>query len=140
MTDFVELSPFLHFSVRLTVSRVFEKNLPLLFSIICDQSTKRKVIPYSSCFCITCISITDTIKYFTPASIAVYQSLCVFFPSILNIKFVGRTSRGHTGGRSHRIFIQHLLSAVRALFFLARRIQPFLSLVDREVEFCVLTI
>ena len=30
--------------------------------------------------------------------------LCVFFPSILDIKFVGRTSRGHTGGRSHRIF------------------------------------
>ena len=63
--------------------------------------------------------------------------LCVFFPFILNIN--GRTSRGHTGGRSHRIFI-HLLPAVRALIFLARRIQPFLSLVDREVEFCVLTI
>ena len=41
---------------------------------------------------------------------------------------------GHTG------FFTHLPSAVRALFFLARRIQPFLSLVDREVEFCVLTI
>ena len=27
----------------------------------------------------------------------------VFFPLILDIKFVGRTSRGHTGGRSHRI-------------------------------------
>ena len=41
---------------------------------------------------------------------------------------------GHTG------FLIHLLSAVRAFIFLARRIQPFLSLVDREVEFCVLTI
>ena len=41
---------------------------------------------------------------------------------------------GHTG------FLIHLLSAMRALIFLARRIQPFLSLVDREVEFCVLTI
>ena len=41
---------------------------------------------------------------------------------------------GHTG------FILHLPSAVLALFFFARRIiiQPFLSLVDREVEFCVL--
>ena len=29
--------------------------------------------------------------------------VCVFFPSILDIKFVGRSSRGHTGGRSHRI-------------------------------------
>ena len=28
---------------------------------------------------------------------------CVFSPFILDIKFVGRTSRGHTGGRSHRI-------------------------------------
>ena len=33
----------------------------------------------------------------------------------------------------------HLPSAVLALIFLARRIQPFLSLVNREVEFCVLT-
>ena len=41
---------------------------------------------------------------------------------------------GNTG------FSIHLLSAVLALIFLARRIQPFLSLVDREVEFCVLTI
>ena len=30
--------------------------------------------------------------------------VCVFFPFILDFKFVGRTSRGHTGGRSHRIF------------------------------------
>ena len=36
---------------------------------------------------------------------------------------------GHTG------FFIHLLSAVRAFIFLARRIHPFISLVDREVEF-----
>ena len=41
---------------------------------------------------------------------------------------------GHTG------FLIHIISAVHALIFLARRIQPFLSLVDCEVEFCVLTI
>ena len=35
---------------------------------------------------------------------SMYMCVCVFFPSILDIKFVGRTSRGHTGGRSHRIF------------------------------------
>ena len=34
---------------------------------------------------------------------------------------------GHTG------FLIHLLSAVRALIFLARKNQPFLSFVDREV-------
>ena len=37
---------------------------------------------------------------------------------------------GHTG-------FLHLPSAVLALAFLARRIQPFLSLVDHEVEFFV---
>ena len=66
--------------------------------------------------------------------VCVCVCVCVFFPFILDVKFVGRTSRGHTG------FLIHLLSAGRALIFLARRIQPFLSLVDREVEFCVLTI
>ena len=41
---------------------------------------------------------------------------------------------GHTGGRSHRI--SHPPSFCGAcLNFLARRIQPFLSLIDREVEF-----
>ena len=41
----------------------------------------------------------------------------------------GRTSRGHTG------FPIHLPFAVLAIIFLARRVQPFLSLVNREVEF-----
>ena len=30
--------------------------------------------------------------------------VCVFFPFILDIKFVGRTSRGHTGG-IQRVFV-----------------------------------
>ena len=56
--------------------------------------------------------------------------MCVFSSQfILDVKFVGSTSQGHT-----RFFI-HLPSAMLALIFLARRIQPFLSLVDREVEF-----
>ena len=45
-----------------------------------------------------------------PSTLVVYSTLqystmcvCVFFPSILDIEFVGRTSRGHTGGRSHGI-------------------------------------
>ena len=46
---------------------------------------------------------------------------------------VTQQEEGHTG------FLIHLPSAVLALTFFARRIQPFLSLVDREVEFCVLT-
>ena len=62
---------------------------------------------------------------------------CVFFPFILDIMDVPAgvaQEEGNTG------FSIHLLSAVLALIFLARRIQPFLSLVDREVEFRVLTI
>ena len=35
-------------------------------------------------------------------------------------------------------FLIHLLSAGLVIIFLARRIQPFLSLIGREVEFCVL--
>ena len=38
---------------------------------------------------------------------------------------------GHTG-------FLHLPSAVLALIFPSRRIQPFISPVDREIEFCVL--
>ena len=44
---------------------------------------------------------------------------------------------GVTQEEGYTEFLIHFLSAVRALIFLARRIQPFLSLVDRDVEFCV---
>ena len=72
--------------------------------------------------------------FFGPTLVCV----CVFFPfwtsSSLDVPAGVTQEEGHTG------YLIHLLSAVRALIFLARRIQPFLSLVDREVEFCVLTI
>ena len=42
---------------------------------------------------------------------------------------------GVTQEEGNTRFSIHLLSAVLALIFLARRTQPFLSLVDREVEF-----
>ena len=47
---------------------------------------------------------------------------------------------GVTQEEGHKGFLIHLPSVVRALIFLARRIQPFFSLVDRDIEFCVLTI
>ena len=64
---------------------------------------------------------------------------CVFFHSFwtsssLDVPAGVTQEEGHTG------FLIHLPSAVRALIFIASRIKPFLSLVDREVEFCVLTI
>ena len=77
------------------------------------------------------------VKWKKNGSISVCVCVFLFFPYILHIKFVGLTSKVHLGGRSHRIF--HPPSfCVRVLIFLARRIQPFLFLVDREVEFCVL--
>ena len=63
--------------------------------------------------------------------------VCVFsshpFWTSMDIPAGVTQEEGHTG------FLIHLPSAARALIFVARRIQPFLSLVDREVEFCVLT-
>ena len=55
----------------------------------------------------------------------------------MDVRFVD-VPAGVTQEEGHTGFF-HLPSAVLALIFLARRIQPFLSLVDREVEFCVLT-
>ena len=67
--------------------------------------------------------------------VCVFSSHSFSASSSLDVPAAGVTQEeGHTG------FLIHLLSAVRALIFLARKIQPFLSLVDREVEFCVLTI
>ena len=64
--------------------------------------------------------------------------VCVFFPSILDIKFVGRTSRGHTGGRSHRIFNPPSFCGA-CLDFYREKDSAIPFPVDREVEFCVLT-
>ena len=66
--------------------------------------------------------------------VCVFSSHSFWTSSSLDVPAGVTQEEGHTG------FSIHLLSAVRALIFLARRIQPFLSLVDREVEFCVLTI
>ena len=79
---------------------------------------------------------------FTVLYLATYSSVCVcvfsshsfWTSSSLDVPAGVTQEEGHTG------FLIHLLSAARALIFLARRIQPFLSLVDGEVEFCVLMI
>ena len=65
--------------------------------------------------------------------------MCVYvvISFVLDVRLVD-VSAGVTQAKRHTGFL-HLPSAVLALIFLARRIQPFLSLVDREVEFCVVT-
>ena len=64
--------------------------------------------------------------------------VCVVIPFVLDFRFVD-VPAGVTQEEGHTGFL-HLPSAVLALIFLARRIQSFLSIVDREVELCVLTI
>ena len=61
--------------------------------------------------------------------------VCVVIPFILDGRLVD-VPTGVTEEEGHTEFL-HLPSAVLALSFLARRIQPPLSLVDREVELCV---
>ena len=64
--------------------------------------------------------------------------MCVVIPFILDLRFAD-VPAGVTQEEGHTGFL-HLPCAVHAFIFLARRIQPFLSLADREIEFCVLTI
>ena len=66
--------------------------------------------------------------------VCVFSSHSLWTSSSLDVPAAVTQEEGHTE------FSIHPPSAVRAFIFLARRIQPFLSLVDREVEFCVLTI
>ena len=59
-----------------------------------------------------------------------FVSVCVVIPFILDIRLVDVPA----GVTLEERFL-HLPSAALALIFLARRIQPFLSLVDREVPY-----
>ena len=92
---------FLQHSSRLyaqetLVSKLFKTNGNAQQNPLCAASCFTKDIPISPQF---------SPNFFyrqanpTPYSVCV----CVFFPFILDIKFVGRTSRGHTGGRSHGV-------------------------------------
>ena len=60
----------------------------------------------------------------------VFSSHPFWTSSSLDVPAGVTQEEGHTG------FLIHLPSAVRALIFVARRIQPFLSLVDRERILC----
>ena len=87
-------------------------------------------------FCTNCHEIDITTGYCS--WVEIHVCVCVFsshsFWTSMDVPAGVTQEEGHTG------FIIYLLSAVHALIFLARRIQPFLFLVDREVEFRVLTI
>ena len=93
---------------------------------------------FGICICFGSVDYA-TVFSFAPQLSSCTLCVCVFSShpfwtsSSLDVPAGVTQEEGHTG------FLIHLPSAVRALIFVARRIQPFLSLVDREVEFCVLT-
>ena len=66
------------------------------------------------------------------------ECVCVCVCCLLSSHLFWTSGLWACTSRSHTRFL-HFLPAVLALIFLAKRIQPFLSLVDREVEFSVLT-
>ena len=101
---------FLYFASRLS---------PLFYSRAYDDLVLHPWPATNVCVCV-CVCVFSSHSFWTSSS--------------LDIPAGVTQEEGHTG------FLIHLLSAVRALVFLARRIQPSLSLVDREVEFCVLTV
>ena len=88
-----------------------------------------------------CVVMCNLINTYIHTYINIYIYIFLLFfsshpfwtSSSLDVPAGVTQEEGHTG------FLILLPSAVRALIFVARRIQPFLSLVDREVEFCVLT-
>ena len=86
--------------------------------ILCAASLVRFCLNASSRVCALCVFV------------------CVFFPSILDIN--GRTSRGHTGGRSHRIFNPPSFCGA-CLDFCREKDSAIPFPRRREVEFCVLT-
>ena len=59
--------------------------------------------------------------------------LCAFFPFIRDVRLVD-VPAGVTQMEGRTGFLIHLPSAMLTLIFIAGRIQPFISLVDREVE------
>ena len=68
------------------------------------------------------------------------SKVCVCFLPIYSGRQVRWMYQPGSHKKDHTGFLIHLPSAVHAFIFLARRIQPFLSLVDRELNFFVITI
>ena len=78
------------------------------------------------------IPLSYTIQYVSVCVFCVFCSHSFWTSSSLDVPAGVTQEEGHIG------FFIHLTSAMRALIFIAKRIQPFLSLVDREVELGIL--
>ena len=105
-----------------SISSIFAKYVVTYFELIFVFSTK----PYR--FKLTVLIIPSMLQ-----SVCVFSSRTFWTSSSLDVPAGVTQDEGHTG------FFIHLLSAVRASVRLARRIQQFLFLIDREVKFCKAT-
>ena len=85
------------------------------------------------------ILVTKTSDQTRQRGVCVCLCVCVLSPHLFWTSGLWTYTGRVTQEEGHPEFL-HLPSAVFALIFLARRIQPLLSLVDREVDVCVLTI
>ena len=123
----------LHYGIRARTIRNILYTVPfyaILFHTRYRQKRVKSCIPQMAIVGQVC-SIMYGQTY--SESVCVFSSHLFWTSSSLDVPAGVTQEEGHTG------FLIHL-SAMRALIFLAKRIQPFLSLVDREVEFCVLPI
>ena len=92
---FAAVSIYIYHHTPSGQSRLYRVTQLRTDGVYCRESVVSK---HNHCF----TAVVHTVDPFFPPDLCL--CVCVFFPSILDIKFVGRTSRGHTGGRSHRIF------------------------------------
>ena len=106
-----------------------------MHNIVCGCLGLLYVLLTVHCFCLLSFLWRLCMAINVSVCVCVFSSHSFFWTSSsLDLPAGVTQEEGHTG------FFIHLLSAVPNLIFLARKIQPFLSLVDREVEFCVQTI
>ena len=111
----------------------------IIFPCSADHEEDWQPYPVDSYSCYMCDHTYMHIVYVWTTAVCVCVCVCVYSSHSFWTSSSLDVPAGVTQEEGHTRFLIHL-SAVRALIFLARRIQPFLSLVDREVEFCVLTI
>ena len=97
------------------------------------SSTSFVVLCYAGEYCLKKNQNAPRPSEHPPVSIGV----CGVIPFNLDVRFVDAPA-GVTQDEGHTGFLIHLPAVILALIFIARRIQPSLSHVDREVEFCVL--
>ena len=91
--------------------------LTLLYELSCRRScrgigsqTRREAIAPSAPHLRMCLMFDKVFSHWPMCG-------CVLFPFILDIKFLGSTTRGHTGGRPHRIFSSTFLLWCILVFF-----------------------